>query len=241
MQRWRALVRDAGERRREGRIVVEGPHLVAAALGAGLVPRSVLLAESGASRPEFQRLAGADPVLLGDTVFAVIADTESPVGIAAEFDLPRPPAGGTGAAFLDGIQDAGNVGTILRSAAAFGIGRVVLGRGCADPWSAKVLRAGMGAHFLLGIDVDTDLADALRQHRGPVACMVAHGGVPLAGVKIDRRTGWLLGAEGRGVAQDLQVLAPLKVTIPMAPGTESLNVAAAAAICFHAAFSTSGA
>lgn len=222
-------------------MVVEGPHLLAAALEAGLVPHAVLLSDAGAARPALVSLAGDSPIRVSDAVFAAIADTEAPAGLAAEFDIPARVSVLPGAVFLDGLQDAGNVGTILRSAAAFGIDRVYLGRGCADPWSPKVLRAGMGAHFLLRLETDVDLADAMARHPGPVACMVPQGGMPLAQANPGPETGWLLGAEGRGVAADLQQRAPLKVTIPMAPGTESLNVAAAAAICFHAAFSTSGA
>lgn len=237
VQRWRALVREAGARRREGRMVLEGPHLVAAALEAGLVPHALLLSDRGAARPELVALAGAAAVRLSDAAFAAIADAGSPAGLAGEFDIPGLEANAPGTVFLDAIQDAGNVGAILRSAAAFGVGRVVLGRGCADAWSPKVLRAGMGAHFRLALESDADLAQALARHAGPVACMVPRGGTALDRAELGPEVAWLLGAEGQGVDPALQALVPLKVTIPMATGTESLNVAAAAAVCFYAAFS----
>ena len=147
---------------------------------------------------------------------------------------------------LDGIQDAGNVGAILRSAAAFGLRHVVLGRGCADPWSPKALRAAMGAHFALQIAAAADLVAALQRFGGRAACTVPRGGTPLAQADLGGRMAWLFGAEGQGVSEGLARHAALRITIPMARGTESLNVAAAAAICFYeqarqSALSTSGA
>jgi TrmH family RNA methyltransferase len=174
--------------------------------------------------------------VLTDAVFGSIADTETPVGIAAEIRIPAAEAGldrATSCVFLDGIQDAGNVGTILRSAAAFGIRHVVLGKGCADAWSPKVLRAGMGAHFSMAVRENADLSAAMAEFGGTVACAVPRGGVALASAELSGRVGWLLGAEGRGVSDDLAARATLKVTIPMHRSAESLNVAAAAAICFY--------
>jgi TrmH family RNA methyltransferase len=135
--------------------------------------------------------------------------------------------------FLDAIQDAGNVGAILRSAAAFGIRQVVLGQGCADAWSPKVLRAAMGAHFAMAIQDSADLGAAIDKFGGKLICTVPRGGTPLAGADLSGRAGWLFGAEGQGVSAALAARAALKVTIPMAAGAESLNVAAAAAICFY--------
>lgn len=238
MRRWRALGLDAAERRREKRAVIEGPHLVGACMDAGHALSALVLSESGARRRELAALAkraGLEPVVLADSVFSLISDTESPVGILAEIPIPeRVQAVRTGTVFLEGVQDAGNAGAILRSAAAFGLGRAVLGRGCAEPWSPKVLRAAMGAHFALRIESDVDLEHALASFKAPVACTVPRGGTPLADARLAKDMGWLLGAEGQGVSPALVEKASLKVTIPMAAGTESLNVAAAAAICFYA-------
>jgi len=135
--------------------------------------------------------------------------------------------------FLEGIQDPGNVGAILRSAAAFGISDAVLDAHCADAWSPKVLRAAMGAHFSMQIAERADLAKSMDRFAGKIACAVPRGGVPIAGADLSGRIGWLFGAEGRGVSEALAARATLKVTIPMPGGAESLNVAAAAAICFY--------
>lgn len=219
--------------------MIEGAHLVAACLDAGHALSALVLSESGARKKEMATLAkraGLEPVLLSDSVFPLVADTESPAGILAEIPIPeRAQPGGSDTVFLEAVQDAGNVGAILRSAAAFGLGRAVLGRGCADAWSPKVLRAAMGAHFLMRIEADADLAAELESFRGTVACTVPRGGLALAQAKLHRPMGWLFGAEGQGISEGLIAKAALKVTIPMAAGTESLNVAAAAAICFYAA------
>jgi len=237
LRRWRALASDARLRRREKRALIEGDHLVAALLDAGGKVEELILSKSGAVKFDaLARRAAKTPVLLGDAVFRTIADTESPSGIAAEISLPS--AGlklitAASCVFLEGIQDAGNVGAILRSAAAFGIRHAVLGKGCADAWSPKVLRAGMGAHFALDILESADLAAAIGQFGGTVACTVARGGRELTDVELSGRVGWIFGAEGKGVSAALAAQAPLKVTIPMPGGAESLNVAAAAAICLY--------
>jgi TrmH family RNA methyltransferase len=239
MRRWRDLVRDAAERRREKSALIEGAHLVAACLDSGTPIKALILSKSGAQRPELASLAqrsGKAPVELADSLFRTIAGTETPSGIAAEIALPGslPDLQSAKAlVLLEGIQDAGNVGAILRSAAAFGIKSAVLGRGCADAWSPKVLRAAMGAHFEMTVRENAELGTAIENFGGKVACTVPRGGVPLAVADLSGRIGWLFGAEGQGVSQARATQAALKVTIPM-PGTaESLNVAAAAAICFY--------
>jgi TrmH family RNA methyltransferase len=135
--------------------------------------------------------------------------------------------------FLEGIQDAGNVGAIVRSAAAFGVTTLVLDRACADPWSPKVLRAAMGGHFAVCLRQVEDLKKEIDDFAGHVACTVARGGASLKDVRLSHPIGWLFGSEGRGVSGALQELSDIRITIPLAPGTESLNVAAAAAICLY--------
>jgi TrmH family RNA methyltransferase len=239
VRRWRKLGTDARERRREGRVLVEGAHLVAACLDAGVAPVALLVVEGAQGRDEVAglvRRAAVDPVVLSDAAFASLAGTETPAGIAAEIELPKVRSkleSATGCVLLDGIQDAGNVGAILRSAAGFGLEHAILGRGSADPWSQKVLRAGMGAHFALQVVAASDLEAELRRFGGRAACAVPRGGTPLAQADLRGRIAWIFGAEGRGVSAALARRATLRVTIPMARGTESLNVGAAAAICFY--------
>jgi RNA methyltransferase, TrmH family len=241
VKRWAKLVRDASLRRKEGRLLVEGPHLVESALRAGLEPHALLVSERGRRHPEIASLAaGANPVVLSDRVFAAIVDADNPPGIAAEVSFPSVRKPGD-CVFLEGIQDPGNVGAIMRSAAAFGAAALVLDRACADAWSAKTLRAAMGAHFALQVRSVASLEDELQRFAGRILCAVPRGGVALDGADLDGPIGWLFGAEGQGVSAEAAKHADLKVTIPMAGGSESLNVAAAAAICLYARFSTRGA
>ena len=236
VKRWARLVQDARLRRRERRALVEGPHLVALA-----APIVVLVSESGVKRKEIQDLVGSrEAIVLADKVLRAIVDAQSPQGIAAEIEIPESTPLAAPAVFLECVQDPGNVGTILRSAAAFGVKAAVLDRACADPWSPKVLRAGMGAHFALSIQETGDLGEQMESFSGRVLCTVPRGGVRLADADLAGAIGWLFGGEGEGVSPGLQARAHQRITIGMAPDAESLNVAAAAAICFHESFSRPG-
>jgi TrmH family RNA methyltransferase len=232
VKRWAKLVQDARLRRRERRAIVEGPHLVAVT-----EPLVLLVSEAGMKRKEIQDLvASREAVVLADPVFKAIVDAESPQGIAAEIEIPKAGKLAAPAVFLEGVQDPGNVGTLLRSAAAFGVKAAVLDRACADAWSPKVLRAGMGAHFSLQIHEVHSLEAELKSYEGRLLCAVASGGANLAEVNLAGPLGWLFGSEGGGVSAAARKMAAQQVTIPMAPGMESVNVAAAAAICFYTAF-----
>ena len=239
VKRWAKLASDARLRRAEGRALIEGPHLVAEALRARLEPQALIVSELGLEHAEIRSLvAGRQAVVLGDRVFAAVVDAENPPGIAAEIAIPQLQGdAGKPAVFLEAIQDPSNVGAIVRSAAAFGAGEVVLDRGCADPWSPKALRAGMGGHFRLALRQVSDLEKSLEAFGGTTVCTVAAGGADLRDMQFKgKRLGWIFGAEGRGVSEALARRSALKVTIRMAPWTESLNVAAAAAICLYETF-----
>ncbi len=237
VKRWAKLVRDTRLRREENRALVEGPHLVAEAIKAGLEPLALLVSESGLAKPEIHELAAKrQPVVLSDAVFKAVADAGTPPGIAAEIAIPRIRAKGS-CVFLEGVQDPSNVGAIVRTAAAFGVGEVVLDRGCADAWGPKALRGGMGGHFRLGIRQGVDLGEELQTFDGTLVCTVLADGVPLRQGELKGRLGWIFGGEGRGISEPVLRRAALRVMIPMRPETESLNVAAAAAICLYEVFS----
>jgi TrmH family RNA methyltransferase len=237
VRRWQKLVRETRERRKQQRVLIEGEHLVEAFLDAGGKVEELILGKArAAANDTFAARCRKSPVVLADAVFRAITDTGSPSGLAAEISIPKTKtdlAQSASCVFLEGIQDAGNVGAILRSAAAFGIRHAVLGPGCADAWSPKVLRAGMGAHFAMELREGADLVAATAQFGGMVACTLARGGVALKDAVLAGRIGWIFGAEGQGVSAALAAHAQLKITIPMPGGAESLNVAAAAAICFY--------
>jgi TrmH family RNA methyltransferase len=236
VKRWARLLADARVRREEGKAVLEGPHLVAEALQAGLQPLALIVSESGLQRAEIHDLLGRlEPVVLGDRVFKALSDADTPQGIAAEIAIPRIQGRGD-CVFLEGVQDPANVGAILRTAAAFGVGEVVLDRACADPWAPKTLRAGMGGHFKLAIRQVFDIAGVVESFAGTSLCTVASGGTALPSARFDGRLGWIFGGEGRGITDAVVQRASLQVRIPMRAGTESLNVAAAAAVCLYEAF-----
>ncbi|HEX9397546.1 MAG TPA: RNA methyltransferase [Burkholderiales bacterium] len=227
VKRWMRLASDGRFRRKEGRALIEGPHLVE----AGLDQIKTLFVVEGDLSGEIRSLVNRsrlEPVVLSRNVFNAIADAESPQGVAAEIAIPPGAANEKAdSVFLEGIQDAGNVGAIIRSAAAFGVKAVYLDKACADPWSPKALRAGMGGHFQLAVMEGTP-PEGKR-----LVCTVVKGGVSLKEADLSGPLCWVFGSEGQGVSPGLQRKAALRVSIPVAPRTESLNVAAAAAVCLY--------
>ncbi len=233
VKHWAKLASDARYRRSEGRALLEGPHLVAAWRQARLKAVAIIVTEPALEKKEISDLAGMTPVIVSEGVFGSIVEADNPPGIAAEIEIPNGKAReGSDVVFLEGVQDPSNVGAIIRSAAAFGIGEVVLDQACADPWSPRALRAGMGGHFSLAIRQVARLE--LAGFDGTLLCTVVRDGVPLGQARLKGRLGWIFGGEGRGVRAQVEKQAQTKITIPLRAGTESLNVAAAAAICLYA-------
>jgi TrmH family RNA methyltransferase len=140
---------------------------------------------------------------------------------------------------LDRLQDAGNVGSILRSASAFGFTQIAAVKGTAALWSAKVLRAGMGAHFALHL-VEGLAEPDIAALRVPLLATSSHQGDFLHRARLPWPCGWIMGHEGQGVAPALQARASGLIRITQPGGEESLNVAAAAAICLHASAAARG-
>jgi RNA methyltransferase, TrmH family len=179
--------------------------------------------------------AAIKTIVIPDALFKELSGLESPARMGFVLDLPRDVAMQPLAAtvILDRVQDAGNVGSILRSAGAFGFRQVVALRGTAALWSPKVLRAGMGAHFGLSLleGVDLQALDALKV---PLVVTSSHQGELIQNLKLPQPCAWAMGHEGQGVCPELMVRAAVHVRIGQPGGEESLNVAAAAAICLHA-------
>jgi TrmH family RNA methyltransferase len=240
IKRLRRLVHDSTSYRREGVAWVEGDHLCSALLARGIQPE-VLVVASGAWHwvqrwREARWLAAGTPVwTLTDTLMAQLSALPSAAAVGCLVRVPaaQRPRVGEPSVVLDRVQDPGNVGSILRSAAAFGFRQVLALRGTAALWSPKVLRAGMGAHFGLhlveGID-ETTLPDLQL----PLLVTHVHEGQWLHAATLPWPCAWVFGHEGQGVAPALLALAAQRVRIAQPGGEESLNVAAAAAICLHA-------
>ncbi len=234
------LAGDSSAYRKQGRVWLEGDHLCSALLKRGQKPAFAVTKQS--FLPFFHvlyREFAIKNIVINDKLFQHVSGLESPAGMAFVMDLPQgvkvQPRCST--VILDRVQVAGNVGSILRSAAAFGVQQVIALKGTAALWSPKVLRAGMGAHFGLhlveGLEVDDLSALAV-----PIIVTSSHTGELLQNHPLPAPCAWALGHEGQGVCDALQALAVMSVRIGQPGGEESLNVAAAAAICLHASAST---
>lgn len=239
VKRLHALAHSSRERRSSGQTLLDGAHLVRAALDAGWPLRELVVSAQGLEREEIrgvvERCGGVPVVQLADPLFAHVSPVDTPSGVLAVIDIPAQPKAarhGESLLVLDGVQDAGNLGTILRTAAAAGLHEVLLTRGCAQAWSPRVLRAGMGGHFCLRIREHVDAAEALRDFSGQIlATGLGAGARPLYDCDLREPVAWLFGAEGQGLSPDVAALAGGLVVIPMPGAVESLNVGAAAAIC----------
>jgi RNA methyltransferase, TrmH family len=240
VKRWRQLAQDATAYRSAGEVWLEGDHLIRALLARGRQPQWVVGTEAGLTAATQWGLApSVRQALLPPALMAHISGLPSAPAIAAVHALPAglAPLPGLATVVLDRLQDPGNVGSVLRSAAAFGFGQVLALQGTAALWSPKVLRAGMGAHFALHLVEGAD-ASALSALRLPLLATSSHQGEWLHQARLPWPCAWLLGHEGQGVAAPLLALAERQVRIAQPGGEESLNVAAAAAICLHASAAT---
>jgi TrmH family RNA methyltransferase len=232
----RRLSQDSTAYRKQGRVWLEGDHLCRAALLRGLTPAMAVFSESfwPLAPAEWAR-AAIKTIVISDALLPEISALESPARMGFVIDLPAPAALSPAAPslILDRVQDAGNVGSMLRSAAAFGFTQVIALKGTAALWSPKVLRAGMGAHFGLQLleGVEPQALDGLRV---PIIVTSSHHGAFLHQQTLPMPCAWAMGHEGQGVGDDLMARASLKVRIAQPGGEESLNVAAAAAICLYA-------
>lgn len=232
----RRLAQESSAYRDQGRLWLEGDHLLQAALVRGQALQLAVVGESAFyERADLQQLALHAPrvLVVADAVYASLSDLATPVPIAGCVAWQRQPmAPGRPTVVLDRLQDAGNVGSILRTAAALGVQQVLALRGTAALGSPKVLRAGMGAHFALHCveGVQPDELDGLHL---PLLATSSHGGQVLGQAALPRPAAWVFGHEGQGVSDALMSRCHSTWRIAQPGGEESLNVAAAAAICLY--------
>ena len=232
----RRLSQDSAAYRKQGRVWLEGDHLCRAALVRGLKPVLAVFSESfWPLAPVEWAQAAIKNIVIADALLPEISALESPARMGFVLELPAAPALQLDAAsvILDRVQDAGNVGSILRSAAAFGFSQIIALKGTAALWSPKVVRAGMGAHFALRL-VEGVEPVALAGLTVPIVVTSSHHGSFLHQQNLPMPCAWAMGHEGQGVSDELMARASLKVRIDQPGGEESLNVAAAAAVCLYA-------
>ena len=236
IKRLRLLVNDSTAYRKQGQVWLEGEHLCQALLARDGRPALALFTQSHWPRADpALRQAAPNVYVVPDALMAAISGLESPAAVGFVWNLPpevrvQP---GVASVVLDRLQDAGNVGSILRSAAAMGFGQVLAIKGTAALWSPKVLRSGMGAHFALNL-VEGLAHDEVAAAGLPLLVTSSHEGDFLHRAELPWPCAWVLGHEGQGVAPALARQAARSVRIAQPGGEESLNVAAAAAICLHA-------
>lgn len=232
----------ARQRSKSSQTLLDGAHLLAAYLDSGKLPRHIFLNAAGEKDEEIAgllRQAADVPVTeLDERLFAGISDLKTPGGIIALIDLPLPQATIADSSFallLEDIRDPGNLGSMLRSAAAAGCDAAFLSRGCADAWSPKVLRAAMGGHFALCIHERQDLPEVARTFHGALLATSLHAPASLYDCDLHGKVAFLIGNEGAGLSAELLKLATQRISIPMPGRVESLNAAAAASICLFEA------
>jgi TrmH family RNA methyltransferase len=234
----RKLQNSARLRRQEKAFIAEGIRLVEEALNAGWRPTLLIYTEDLPVRGmeiirEYSSL-GVEAVPVASHVMQAASDTETPQGILALLPVPahQVPEQLDFALILDGLRDPGNMGTILRTALAAGVDAVLLPPGTVDPFSPKVVRAAMGAHFklpLLSLTWDEITHLLASSH---LSCFLADAaaGTPYDRCDFTRSLALIIGGEASGAGAKAQALKPQLVHIPMAGAVESLNAAAAAAI-----------
>jgi len=234
------LAHESTAYRKEGLVWLEGDHLCRAALARGLAPQIAVFSESYWPKAPVEWAASAGKTLvIADTLWSEFSALESPAAMGFVMALPATAllSPDVATVILDRVQDAGNVGSILRSAAAFGFKQVVALKGTAALWSPKVLRAGMGAHFGLQL-IEGLETDALLAFSVPLVVTSSHEGAYSHEQVLPSPCAWVMGHEGQGVSPALMARAQVSVRIAQPGGEESLNVGAAAAICLYASATT---
>ena len=236
------LIRLSGssrERRESGTTILDGEHLIEAYCAAGIEPLELLVAsESGVQRAAIAKLMESAPalarVLIEDRLLSQISQVVTTSGILAVIKTPKAPelpGRIDDGIFLECIQDPGNLGSILRSASGAGVRSVFLSKASVFAWSPKVVRAAMGAHFHLAIHENIELSQVCERAAGLIIATQLQDAQSIYATDLRSPAVWLLGNEGAGLSEEAKAAADVRVVIPLSGNAESLNLAAAAAIC----------
>lgn len=236
------LAGSSRQRKKTGQTLLDGNHLVQAYLASGYQPQHLMVTESALQDREvaalLHKLLGVPLTQFDDSLFAEISELKTPSGILALIEQPGSSLSPELSSFcllLEDIQDPGNLGSMLRSAAAAGCDAVFLSSGCADAWSPKVLRAGMGGHFVLSIHESADLLDVAAAFQGKLLGTSLAAQTSLYDCDLRGKLAFAVGNEGAGLSESLLAATTQRITIPMPGKVESLNAAAAAAVCLFEA------
>lgn len=236
----KALATSAKARREEGLVLLEGIHLADSFLQTGALPVNCVVSESSQQNAEVTAIVekceqnDIQTLLVTDQQFQSLSTVENGVGlllVIEKSNIAVPDVLNESALLLDSVQDPGNVGAILRTAAAAGLKTIYCSPQTASVWSPKVLRAGMGAHFALTIYEDVNLTELIKTAQITVYATTLQASETIYKQNLSTAGAWIVGNEGQGVSEALLQLNVTQVIIPQSEGVESLNVAAATAVC----------
>lgn len=234
--RLRKISADPNAYRKLGEVWLEGEHLCTAVVQRGGAVPVAVIGETAWQLPTLRALANhaASVVIVPDALMSGLGtlDSPAPLGYVLPWSGSAVLRGNESTVVLDRLQDAGNVGTILRSAAVFGFTQVIALKGTAALWSPKVLRAGMGAHFGLNL-IEGAIEDDLSALTLPMLATSSHADRSIHDTALPWPCTWVMGHEGQGVSHALLTRCTMSLRIPQPGGEESLNVAAAAAVCLY--------
>lgn len=233
----RGLIEQNSFRKKQGQTVLEGTHLALSWLQANRKINSIFTTEHALEHPDFEEILNSytgHVFVIGESLYKDLSTLGTTLACLAIVDLPNSRQAlqyDQDTLILENVQDPGNAGTLLRSAAAAGIKQVVCTKGSASLWSPRVLRAGMGAHFSLQTFENLVLEDFLERFEIPVYVTSSHQAESLYSKDLSKACVWVLGNEGQGVS-DYALAHAEAVCIPQPGGQESLNVAVAGSVCF---------
>ena len=229
------LAESARARKQEGKTLLDGVHLIEGYLQVFGEPELLIIPEGKSSLEAtnlMQNLQDVRTVMFPTLMFAELTPVASSTGILALVKIPQivPPESVTFALFLEDIQDPGNLGGMLRTALGAGVDAVYCSKGCTDAMSPKALRGGQGAQFFLPIVENVDIVEAIKNFGGNTFATILNG-ESLYAQDLSKPTAFVIGNEGAGLSRAAIAATSHKISIPMNTQLESLNAAAAAAIC----------
>ena len=240
-KRWKKLADNTRFIKKEGATLAEGAHLVLTLSERKIIPAALIFRASGVSDEVSEVVSrwsdeGVDCYVLDNKLYDQISPVEHGAGVIAEVRIkeePLPQKAECDVLYLDGVQDPGNVGTLIRTAVAAGVTVIAASRDSASLWSPKALRAGMGAHFSARLYENVEPEELDAAFDAVRLAADARGGSDLyeTGDWEKTATVWMMGAEGPGLSDKALNVADRRLYIPIESGCESLNVGAAAAVC----------
>ena len=227
------LATSASARREQQQTLLDGEHLLLAYLATGNRPRLMIIAESVVDHPMLAQFPHVPTLRLADGLLNALSPVKTPTGLMLLVDIPaiQLAVAPRFIVLLEAIQDPGNLGAMLRSAAAAGVETAYLSAACADAWSPKVLRGGMGAHFATQIIERADLVSVAQSFAGKVCSAALGAPHNLFAADLTGAIAFAVGNEGAGLSAELRAAANYEFSIPMPGKVESLNAAAALAVC----------